>query len=76
MEYQHQGITKKWQRHFRGTKTAVSVCLMIVGLAAIIPLSILWPQYYSAYVFNSRLAFHLIIDIEDYFTCDPGRLNE
>jgi hypothetical protein len=75
MDYQHQTIGKKWQRHFRGKKTAISIGLMMLGLCLIFPLAIIWPQYYSAKVFNSRLGYHLIIDIEDLLTCSKGKPN-
>lgn len=71
MEHHQKGIARKWQRHFRETKTTVAIALMIFGLCFLASFVCLWPQKFSADVFNSRLLYHTIIDIEDYFTCSP-----
>lgn len=68
-------IHKKWERHFRNTKTIISVFLIILGICFALPLAFLWPQILSSYLFNSKLSYHLIMDIEDYFTCSKDYQN-
>lgn len=69
MEHFQKGMNRKWQRHYRETKMTWSVIAMLFGLLVLFPLVVFWPQYYSPVVFNSRMMYHFIIDIEDYFTC-------
>jgi hypothetical protein len=69
MEHLQHGMQRKWERHFRETKTNLSICLMIVGLSSFLCLFVAWPQIFSADVFDSRLTSYVITDIEDYWTC-------
>ena len=43
---------------------------MLFGACACFTLVMIWPQSYLINVFNSKLAYQLILDVEDYFTCD------
>ena len=43
---------------------------MLIGVIITLCLGVLWPQHYSPTIFNSRLVFHLLVDIEDYWNCD------
>lgn len=62
-------MQRKWDRHYRETKTNISIALMLVGLSSFFCLYFVWPQNFSREVFNSRLSYYLIVDVEDYWTC-------
>lgn len=70
MEHLQHNIQRKRERHFRNKRSILGYALILFAICFSIPLAILWPQYFSVVVFDSRLSYHLIIDIEDYFTCD------
>ena len=63
-------MRRKRQRHFNESRTVLSFAVIIAGLIAFICLCFVWPQSYSFLVFNSRLAYHLVLDIEDYYSCN------
>lgn len=63
-------MAQKRARHFNEFKTVIAVALMIFGACACFTLVMIWPQSYLINVFNSKLAYHLILDVEDYFTCN------
>lgn len=69
MEHLQHGMQRKWERHFHETKTNISICLLIVGISSFLCLFVVWPQIFSAIVFDSRLSNYVITDIEDYWTC-------
>lgn len=71
MEHHTKTMAHKWERHYPTTKTTISVAMVVIGACFIVSLVIAWPQKFSSDVFNSRLLYHTIIDIEDYFTCSP-----
>lgn len=75
MEHLQHGMARKWERHYRSTPTIIAVALMIFGVTFMIPLVVIWPQFFSSTSFDSRLAYHLIIDAEDYWTCDKDFTN-
>lgn len=58
------------RRHYPETRTVFAMACILFGTSFMIPLLGLWPQVFSAEVFNTRLAYHSIIDAEDYWTCD------
>lgn len=62
-----QGMERKWERHYRETRTTVSIGLVLVGLACMVSLVFMWPQKYSSQVFNERLKFNLILDVSLQF---------
>lgn len=65
MEHLTQGMSRKWERHFSETKTALSYALFAVGLVFFVVLTGFWPQKYSKDIFNQRLKFDLILDVSD-----------
>jgi hypothetical protein len=69
MEHLQHGMQRKWERHYRETTTNISICLIIVGLSSFFCLFVIWPQIFSAIVFDSRLTSNIITEIEDYWTC-------
>jgi len=75
MEHLQHGMARKWDRHYRSSRTVLSVALMIFGVFFMIPLVVIWPQFFSATTFDSRLAYHLMIDAEDYWTCNKDFTN-
>ena len=42
---------------------------MLLAVCIGMPLIFLFPQIFSPAIFNSRLSYHLILDVEDYLTC-------
>jgi hypothetical protein len=42
---------------------------MLLAVCIGLPLVVLFPQMFSPSIFNSRLSYHLILDVEDYLTC-------
>jgi cobalamin biosynthesis protein CobD/CbiB len=68
MEHLVQGMERKWERHFRETRTTISQGLVLVGLTCIVALVFMWPQKYSSQVFNERLKFTLTLDVSDSFS--------
>lgn len=42
---------------------------MLIGLSTFFCLFFVYPQRYSREIFNSRLSYYLIVDVEDYWTC-------
>jgi len=69
MEHLQHGMKRKWERHFRETNTNISVALMVLGLSFLVSLLYVYPQKFSKIIFDSRLAFNLMVDVEDYWTC-------
>lgn len=67
-----KGMARKRERHFNETKTVLAVALMLFGACACFCLVLVYPQSYMQQVFNSKLAYHLILDVEDYFTCNDA----
>jgi hypothetical protein len=65
-----KSMAQKRERHFNESKTVLSVALMLFGVCACFCLVLIWPQSYLIRVFNSKLAYHLVLDVEDYFTCN------
>ena len=69
MEHLQHGMKRKWERHFRETNTNISVALMVLGASFLVSLLFVYPQVFNKIIFDSRLAFNLIVDVEDYWTC-------
>lgn len=69
MEHLQHGMQRKWERHYRETKTNLSIFLILLGLSSFIYLFLIYPQIFSSIIFNSRLKNYVITDIEDYWTC-------
>lgn len=44
--------------------------MILLGICIGVPLLVLYPFMFFGQIFNSRMAFHLVKDIEDYRTCD------
>ena len=63
MEHLTQGMGRKWERHFRETKTTISIMMFLCGAAVMVSLFAIWPQKYFANVFNSRLKYNLMVDV-------------
>lgn len=70
MEGLVKGMAGKRERHFNESKTVLSIAFMLFGAVACFCLVMIWPQSYLIKVFNSKLTYHLIMDVEDYFTCN------
>ena len=70
MEHQQKGMARKWERYYRETRNVIGWGLILFGLTFTICLSYLWPQIYNPAVFDSRLSYHLIMDIEDFWSCN------
>lgn len=70
MDTQAKTMAYKRDRHFGETKTIIAVTLFLFGFLSCFCLVLIWPQIYSIQVFNSKAAYKLIIDVEDYFTCN------
>ncbi|RYG70160.1 hypothetical protein EON64_00895 [archaeon] len=70
MEAQPKTMQQKKARHYPETKIVLAASLMIFGVSFIFSLVILWPQSLLVDIFNERLTYHLMLDNEDYFTCD------
>lgn len=67
---QVKSMAKKRERHYPETKSVVAILLMIIGTVALFTLIVVWPQKFAVDVFNSRLMYRLIIDVEDFLTCN------
>ena len=65
----------KWRRHYRETTSTLSVALILFGTCFLLALGFIWPQHYSAIVFNSKMEYRTIVDAKDYWTCDPDYIN-
>lgn len=70
MLHQQAGMARRWERHYPETKATLSVGLVLFGAVIVVVLGIIWPQKLNAEIFNSRLTYRLIMDIEDFWTCD------
>ena len=70
MEHLQHGMRKKREKHYNETRSIVAVSLLLLGFCFIFSLVFLWPQVLSSSIFNSRLAFHIVIDADDSWTCD------
>ena len=74
MEHHQNGMARKWERHYRETRTTISYAFAIFGISFAIPFIFLYPQKFAIDIFNSRLSYHIIIEARDYFTCTNGKL--
>jgi hypothetical protein len=70
-----KSMAQKKERHFNESKTVLSVAIMLAGVCIAFSLALMWPQTYISSVFNSKLAYNLILDVEDYFTCNEEYVN-
>ena len=70
MDGEPKGMAQKRDRHYPETNTVIAVAMMLFGACSAFVLILVWPQIFSVEVFNSRLSYSLIVDVEDYFTCD------
>ena len=70
MEHRQKGMERRWERHYPTTRSTIAAGCMLFGCVMGICLAAVWPQYLSKQIFNSRLAYHLIMDLEDHWTCD------
>eukprot|EP01038_Epipyxis_sp_PR26KG_P014212 gene14212-19069_t len=69
-EKQSKNMTQKRERHFNETKTIISIVIMIIGACTCLCLVALWPQKFLVDVFQSRLAYHIVLRVEDFLTCN------
>ena len=56
-------------------RSTVGWAFILFGTFFLTSLAYLWPQIYSPQVFNSRLSYHSVLDIEDYWTCNKDYKN-
>ncbi|KAJ1414999.1 hypothetical protein B484DRAFT_454671, partial [Ochromonadaceae sp. CCMP2298] len=63
-------MARKRERHYNETKTVIAYALMIFGACSCVSLVMMWPQVFIISIFNSKMAFNLVLDAEDYFTCN------
>ena len=56
-------------------RSTIGWAFILFGTFFLVSLAYMWPQVYSPEVFNSRMSYHLILDIEDYWTCDKDYQN-
>jgi len=63
-------MARKWERHYMELRSTIGWAFILFGAFFLISLAYMWPQVYSPEVFNSRMSYHLVLDIEDYWTCD------
>ena len=50
-------------------RSTVGWAFIVFGSFFVLSLSYMWPQLYSPQVFDARMAYHTVMDIEDYWTC-------
>ena len=50
-------------------RSTVGWAFIVFGTFFIVSLAYMWPQLYSPQVFDARMAYHTVMDIEDYWTC-------
>jgi hypothetical protein len=74
-DHHQKGMSRKWERYYRETRSTVGSALILFGITFTCSLSYLWPQIYNPAVFNSRMSYHLIMDIEDMWTCNTDYNN-
>ena len=74
-EHLQRGMARRWERHYPETRSTIASGMMLFGVLIGVSLGLIWPQKLSAEIFNSRLAYHLILDLEDYWTCDKDYIN-
>ena len=70
MEHHNQGIKRRVQLHFRTTISLIGAIMIIIGFSFLTSLVVFYPQLYLRTVFDSRLAYHLVYDKDDYLNCD------
>ena len=70
MEHKQKGMERRWERHYPESRSTLASGMILFGVVIGVALGLVWPQVLSAQIFNSRLAYHLILDLEDYWTCD------
>ena len=75
MEHLQHGMARKWDRHYRETRSNIAIALILGGIAFGFSLMYVWAEDFSPKVFNSRLVYHLMIDVEDYWTCNKDFTN-
>ena len=74
-DHHQKGMARKWERYYRETRNTIGCGLILFGITFAASLSYLWPQMYNPAVFDSRLSYHLIMDIEDMWTCNTDYNN-
>eukprot|EP00981_Chlorochromonas_danica_P001023 scaffold233_cov174-Ochromonas_danica.AAC.63 len=65
-----KSMVQKRARHYNETKSLIALSFIIFGTCFAFSLILLWPQSLLVTIFNSRLAYKVILDNEDYYTCD------
>lgn len=70
MEAPPKSMAQKRARHYNETKAIFALSLIVFGVCLSFSLIVMWPQSLLVSVFNSRLIYKLMVDNEDYFTCD------
>lgn len=68
-------MKRKWERYYRETNATIGAALILFGCTFMISMSALWPQMYAPLLFDSRLSYHLVMDIEDLWTCNKDFQN-
>ncbi len=56
-------------------RSTVGWAFIVFGTFFAASLAYLWPQMYTPGVFNSRMSYHLVLDIEDFWTCNKDFKN-
>lgn len=75
MDGEERTMARKRAKHYNETTSIISIAFILFGVCSAIVLSILWPQKFSAEVFNSKLSYRLLLNIEDYLTCHKDYIN-
>lgn len=65
-----KSMAQKRARHFGESKTVCGMGMLIFGVCIGICMAIIWPQDFLITIFNSRLAYRLILNVDDYYTCN------
>ena len=56
-------------------RSTIGWAFIMFGTFFLVALAYMWPQIYNPQVFNARMAYHTIMDIEDYWTCSKDYNN-
>ena len=75
MSHHSQAIRHKREQQYDDSASIFAVGLITVGFSLFLSLVIFWPQKYSSDVFNSRLSYQTINNVENYRTCDEDYRN-
>ena len=71
MFHHRKGMDQRWRTHYRHTSCVIYAALVLFGMCFMVSLVLIWPQHYSSLVFDSKMMYRNILDVKDYWTCDP-----